>query len=357
MLPRLLNTATLACTLLAVRPTDADTPRSEPAPNTQPASAAEPEPDPPPDPPHVRKARAAFGKGAELAANLRWGDALTEFRRSQRLRPSPGTIYNIGVCQRALGRYVLARETFRDALKQHADGATGTLPTALLTETKTFIGELDRVIANRTFTLLPASAKIAIDGRPLKRVTSNGGTHFLAGVLPAGSGARTGAPEFRVQIDPGNHVVRLSRPGYSDVVRRLDVRPGSSGAVRLELKRLPAQLRITSKPARAAVAVDGLDVGLAPLTLSRPAGRYRISVRKDGYVDYNATTLLQPGEQRTLQAPLPLERTSLTERWWFWTGVGVAIAGAILITYAVTRPDPERPALSGGGLGWTVEVP
>ncbi len=357
MHPRLLNTATLACTLLAVRAARAQPPVSDQQPTAESAPTAQPETNTTAEPPNVVKARAAFAKGAELAANLRWGDALAEFERSQRLRPSPGTVYNVGVCQRALGKYVLARETFREALAQHTAATNGTLPQALLAETNTFIGELDRVISTRSFTLRPASARIAIDGRPLKPVRGAKTTTLLAGVLPAGDGTSPRSANFDVELDPGNHIVRLSRRGFSDVVRRLNVKPGSRGSVTLELKKLPARLRITSKPSRAAVAIDGLDVGLAPLTLSRPAGRYRISVRKDGYVDYNATTLLRPGEQRTLQAPLPLEQTPLTQRWWFWTGVGVAIAGAVLITYAITRPDPERPALSGGGLGWTVEVP
>lgn len=45
----------------------------------------------------------------------------------------------------------------------------------------------------------------------------------------------------------------------------------------------------------------------------------------------------------------------LTQRWWFWTGV--VVAGAAITTYALTRPDPERPAVNGGGLGGAVRSP
>ena len=53
--------------------------------------------------PKIVEARAAFMEGNALAKNARWGDALARFEASAKLRPHPGTTYNIGVCQRALG--------------------------------------------------------------------------------------------------------------------------------------------------------------------------------------------------------------------------------------------------------------
>jgi PEGA domain len=48
--------------------------------------------------------------------------------------------------------------------------------------------------------------------------------------------------------------------------------PGDATALELDLDRLPATLRISASRAGAVVSVDGIDVGAAPLDLSRPAG-------------------------------------------------------------------------------------
>jgi hypothetical protein len=47
----------------------------------------------------------------------------------------------------------------------------------------------------------------------------------------------------------------------------------------------------------------------------------------------------------------------LTGKWWFWTAVGAVVVGSAVGTYYATRPDPERPPVDGGGLGWSVRVP
>lgn len=64
-----------------------------------------------------------------------------------------------------------------------------------------------------------------------------------------------------------------------------------------------------------------------------------------------------PGQSLNVSATLREDKPALTQRWWFWTGVGVVVAGAAITTYALTRPDPERPAINGGGLGWAVRSP
>jgi hypothetical protein len=105
------------------------------------------------------------------------------------------------------------------------------------------------------------------------------------------------------------------------------------------------------------VTVNALDVGVAPVELSRPAGTYHVVVRSSGFVPYEVDTSLQPGQKTELRAKLEPEQTSLLRRWWFWTAAGVVLAGAAVTTYAVTRPDPERPPVDGGGLGWAVRAP
>lgn len=309
-------------------------------------------------PPEVVQARQAFVEGASLARDMRWGDALERFEASARLRPHAGTSYNIGICQRALRQYVRARASFRRALEQNeAEGGTA-LATSMVTDIEAFLREIDRVLATLRVTVEPASALVMVDGRPLERAgTQAGWVTMLAGTKPPGPAEPVPPGRFQLVLDPGTHLLVISREGFADVVQRVTVTPGSHGELPLVLERLPGTLRIESNEPRAVVSVDDLDVGVVPLTLTRPPGRYHVVVRKKGFVTYETHADLDAGERVDLRAVLSAEKIGLTQRWWFWTAVGAVVVGTAAGTYYATRPEPERPPLDGGGLDWAVRVP
>jgi hypothetical protein len=229
------------------------------------------------------------------------------------------------------------------------------MPEGLTSDAKAFVGEIDRLLAHVTVTLQPPDAAVTVDGRPLERLDAPGARPSLvAGTLPPGPGAPPPAPSFELTLDPGAHVVTLSRKGYTDVVVNRTFAPGSTGALRLELEKLPATLRITSTEAGAIVRVDDADVGPAPVDVLRPAGSYRVVVGKPGFVAYQAQVAVKPGEEVKLRATLVLEKTSIAETWWFWTGAAAVLAGGAALTFALTRPEPEPPPFNGGSTGWVV---
>jgi hypothetical protein len=180
---------------------------------------------------------------------------------------------------------------------------------------------------------------------------------LLAGTLPAGQGKPPPAGKFRVILDPGAHVFVVSREGFADAVKTVTVRPGDKAKLDLTVERLPASLTVSADRKDAVVTVNALDVGVAPVELSRPAGKYHVLVRTPGFVPYEVDASLQPGQKTELRAKLEPEQTSLLKRWWFWTAAGVVLTGAAVTTYAVTRPDPTRPPVDGGGLGWAARAP
>lgn len=295
------------------------------------------------------QARDAFIAATRLAADLRWSEALERFEASAKLRRHAGTTYNIALCQRALGHYTRAARSFREALARGDE-----LAPSLREDARAVLAEVERVLASLEIRLAPSAARIAIDGRPL---SPGGEARFVAGLREPGPPESVRRQRFSVVVDPGTHLITLSRPGYADVVRRVDAKPGSKTRLKLELNRLPASLSVLSNRERAAVSIDGVDVGTAPVTLSRPAGTYQVQVRQSGFDSYLTETQLNAGEAVTLRAVLKEEQVALSERWWFWAGIGVLAAGVAVTTYAVTRPEPDRPPLNGGSLGWTVSVP
>lgn len=308
--------------------------------------------------PDVKNAREAFLRGAKLVRDAQWAEALAAFEESSRAHAHALTTFNVGACHRAMGQYTLARKDFERSLAENAKSGGKDLSPALTEETKKSADEVARLQAQLSLELAPEEVQIAVDGRPLERFQEGGGTLvFLADTLPAGPGLPAPKGKFRVLLDPGAHVLTVSRRGFADAVRTETLAPGAFKELRLELDRLPATIRVASKPEGGQVLVDDADVGLAPVSISRPAGKYRVLVKKKGFLPFETQAALDPGQNVDVTAPLREDKPTLTQRWWFWAGAGVILAGAAVTTYALTRPAPERPPVDGGGLGWTVRAP
>lgn len=320
---------------------------------------AQPQPQQPPaEPtdPQIEQARQLFEQGVEAVKQHEWGRALEAFERSAKLRPHAVTSYNIGACNRAIGRYTAARLAFTQALAWN-DGGKSKLFEHQVDDSHRYLSEIDELLVHVRLTVKPADARVAVDGAPLAREGSiEGKPMVVAGVRPAGRGTRLPSSTVVMLVDPGAHVVLLSRKGFGDVVVNRTFGAGAHPKLALELDRLPARLRITANHPQARVEIDGHMVGLAPLDIMRPAGKYEVVVDADDTEPYKAQIDLDPGEEVALKANLVEESPSVFERWWFWTAAGVVVAGAVVGTYFAVRPEPERPPLNGGGLGWTVPL-
>lgn len=300
------------------------------------------------------RARAEFQRGAELVKSTEWAEALSAFERSAGLRPHPITTYNIGACHRSLGHYTLARATLARALAEDQEAGGGQLPATLTTEIRGLLDELDRLFARVPLRLTPEDTAIAVDGRPLApQRTSDGSLELLAGIRSPGLGEPAPGPSFTLIVNPGTHVLTLSRKGFADTVVNRTFTPGAQAAIALAIDRLPSLIHISANQEGAVVSVDGVDVGAAPIDLSRLPGQHRAVVRRQGFVPYEAQFDLAPGQELNLRAELAQEKVSLVKRWWFWTAIGAAATVIGVLTYVLTRPPPP---LDGGGLGWTIEA-
>lgn len=266
------------------------------------------------------------------------------------------TLFNVGACERALGSYARARRTLSRALELDRTAASGTLPDSARGDIDALLAEIAAILVTVDVHLEPAAATIAVDGRPLETTVAGAIPTLTAGLASPGPGRAPPSGDFKLELDPGAHVLVLSRPGFEDIVRRETFAKGRSTSLDLVLARLDGALEVRADRAGAAVSVDGVDVGAAPITVRRPAGRYHVAVRKTGFVSFETDAVLEAGGRVELSAPLAVEKTPVTKTWWFWTIAGGVVAAATVTTYFATRPDPERPAANGGGLGWVLRA-
>lgn len=98
-----------------------------------------------------------------------------------------------------------------------------------------------------------------------------------------------------------------------------------------ELERSLTIVSLTGRPTGAMVFLDGELVGRAPLEapLRVTAGQHHLELRLDDFAPHRQTLDLQPGQAVDLEIELEHAR-SWYQRWWIWTLVGVALAGAAL---------------------------
>jgi hypothetical protein len=106
-------------------------------------------------------------------------------------------------------------------------------------------------------------------------------------------------------VDPGQHTVTVSKPGYSTDTRTVEVTSGSKSFVVTHLAQLMATLSVTSTPAGANVYIDGRDTGkLTPAQVSVDKGQHVILVRKGGYVDETTSAQFVLGQTITFSPTL-----------------------------------------------------
>jgi hypothetical protein len=301
----------------------------------------------------------ALKRGSDLVGKAQWAEALAAFEESDRLRHHAVTVYNIGACQRAMGRYLQAKSTFAAALDEHKTKGKQ-LPDNLVADAKAYSDEIDRLLVKLDVTVAPADAALSVDGRPLQKAPPEAGANiFYADILPAGKGEVLPTDHVSVMMDPGVHVFTVSRKGFNDVVVNKTYAPGVAEPLKLELDKLPGTIRISANRDAATVMLANVDVGVAPVSLTRPGGTYDVRVVKEGFVPYKTSLKLNAGEEATMNADLQPESRPIFKEWWFWAGAAALITGITVTTYFLAKSDPAptRPPLDRGGLGWVVTAP
>ena len=300
----------------------------------------------------LAEARKQFFVGNDLAKASQWAQALAAFERSALLRPHALTTFNMAVCERALGRLTRARLLFSQTITV-AEREPAEFPASRLEEARGYVSTMEAELVRLEVRLAPADAAVLVDGRALVVENRSGETPLAtAGLGAPGVLERAPAGTFVLVADPGTHFLRIVAKGYADVTLTKVYAPGTRTVLDLQLERLPATVRVTSNVTDPIVTVNGADVGFAPVAISRPAGSYRVVVRKPGFDTFDARLDVLPGQDVDLPAKMAEEKVPLTKRWWFWTAIGSALAGGAVLTYALTRENPAPPPYEGGTTGW-----
>jgi serine/threonine protein kinase len=99
-------------------------------------------------------------------------------------------------------------------------------------------------------------------------------------------------------LNPGQHALTISKPGYAPETRNIDVGSGSKSFISVQLAQLTATVSVTGDPVGAAIWMDGKDTGRvtpAQFSVDKP-GNHSFVFKKQGYLEETTTANLQIGQ-------------------------------------------------------------
>ena len=272
-------------------------------------------------------ARAARERDARIAELKKAGDAaldtkhyaeaLAAYDEAYAIAPNAALLYNRGRALQFLGRFPEALDAIeafaRDAPPELRDRVPG-LP-RLLEELRGRVGSL-------VVTTPVQGARVLVNDKQV-------------GVAPMTS---------PIGIAAGHLSIEVFAEGYFPMRREVDLPGKGSRAVDFPLvsRDTSGLLVVRSHVAAARIRIDDRLLGLAPVEAGLVAGAHRIVAESDGYDDASTQVVLGAGEKREAWLD-PTGRPAFYARWWFWTAVGVVVAGAV-VTYVALTTDRATPS-------------
>jgi hypothetical protein len=265
-------------------------------------------------------------RGNEAMAAFRPGEALESYKKAYEITKDPALLYN-------MGRALEALEDYPAALARYQEFADLASP-----ELKARVPKLDEAIAG-------LRARVA----RLNVVCNVAGARVLVRDRAVGETLGKGAP-FVVNLTAGPAVVEVDADGYVSFQRSVVLPGGSSLSLTAELvpKASAGLLVVESQPTGGQVFVDGRSLGDAPVETPVPPGPHEIVVREPGFLESTTTVVVSVGQRRSLTVDLRRPQP-ITQKWWFWAGIGaVVVAGAVVTYAAITERSPDRGSIQPG---------
>jgi hypothetical protein len=230
-------------------------------------------------------ARRAWDAAKQLANASDYKGALVEFQRAYELSHNPRVLFNLGVTEKLSTHYARAVDAWEKELRE----ATGQLSPAELQELKNAIAIVQQFVTTVEILASEPGATLSVDDYPL------GQTPFAA----------------PVRIDVGKHTLKLTKEGFADIVKMVDVASGNATPVGFKMEPLnkTALVSVTVGGAPSAtVFIDGRDVGPAPFKGELSADRHTIEARAPGYVTVGQTVDVLYKQPMALVLSLSAER-------------------------------------------------
>jgi formylglycine-generating enzyme required for sulfatase activity len=169
-------------------------------------------------------------------------------------------------------------------------------------------------------------------------VTEPAGLAFrIEGAERTASGTAEGRA---LELPTGRYALTVSRPGYADERRTVEIKRNEASAETVML--LGGGLELTSTPPGAEVFRTGRLLGRTPYVVAElPPGEYPFELKSKGYK--NASTTVRIAARQTTRESLALEKVPYAEAGWPWTvpDLGLELVWIAPGTFVMGSPPAE----------------
>ncbi|MDF2693513.1 MAG: uncharacterized protein K0S65_1896 [Labilithrix sp.] len=249
-------------------------------------------------------------------------DALALYARAYALTGDPALLYNQGRALESLGEYPEAVDKL-----ERFDREASTALRSKVPGLRDLLADLRSRIATIVVTTNAPGARLFVRDKAVGTIEK----------------------ELRLRTRTGSASIEVVAEGYTPFKKDIDLTAGTVVKIDAQLspKKAEPLVIVRSRPS-ADIAVDGKPIGRAPLELHLSPGQHVLLAEAKGHESERVPMTLALGERRELDIELR-EPPGLLSRWWFWTGVGVVIAGGVVGTYALTKErSPDRGSFGTG---------
>jgi hypothetical protein len=155
----------------------------------------------------------------------------------------------------------------------------------------------------------------------------------------------------KLKLNPGQHTIRVSMPGWTEFLDTFVIHTGEDTLLEVDLVAVSGILTVKTAKPGATVKINGKLLGVTPFKRSIKAGNVVIEISRPGYKTVTKQMKLKAGSAYPLSivmapfAVVSVKSKSFYQTWWFWTVVGVVLAGTATATaVAATGENPSAPS-------------
>ena len=343
----------------------------------------------------VPEQRVMFDEASKLYREKRYVDAREGFLNVFSKSGDARVLFNVAVCEKALGRYAEAMASIDRSLSLLGPAATPDFiarATSALEALSAYVGSV-RIEANTegvTFTVdglaskeavvrldsgehtivaqkpnfVPASQRVNVVAREqrtirfeLVPVDPNGGATVQCDspreCLIEIDGVTLGKAPVRLSRAPGSYRVRATVGGRPFGEKQIELVSGTSTSISIVGQSLP-RLRVVTDRLDDSVTIDGAFVGKGNVEAELFAGEHTVTVASSKGQHRSLDLVLREREIRDVHVTLrdretdgPADRSSRISPWWFIGGAAILAGAAATTIYFATAPTTYE----GSGAG------
>ncbi len=280
-----------------------------------------------PTPEAAAKAAQLKEQGNKAMDGLRYQQALALYAEAYGLTQDPALLYNKGRALEALG-------DFPEALAAQEEFDAKASP-----ELKLKVVGLPKLLAD----LRSRVSVLELHVRP-EDAEVRSGDHVLGT-----------ASQKRFLLNAGKTTIKIQREGYFPIERELALGGGQTTVLDFTLlsKAERAVLVVRSPVSGSLVTVDGIAFGMVPTETPVMPGTHRVHLSHEGYKATDSTAVVAAGDTKQLDLSMEAE-TPIYKKWWFWTGIGLVVAGGVATGIALTTErSPGKGSIEPGQVSTT----